>query len=103
MSQIKLTIRHGQTLEVARERLGQAVAEVHNRFGTLVQRIDWTPDRSGVELSGTGFQVNLRVDPQDVHVTGDVPLLGNLLGSTVLTGLKNLLQQTFQKGLPDRR
>jgi hypothetical protein len=40
------------------------------------------------------------VDSQAVHATGDVPILGGLLGSSLGAGLKQIVQQTFQKKLP---
>lgn len=42
----------------------------------------------------------MEVDAQEVHVSGDLPLLGGLLGAPVVTGLKQIVQQTFQKQLP---
>jgi hypothetical protein len=39
------------------------------------------------------------VDAQAVHATGDIPLLGALLGSPVAAGLRQILQQTFRKQL----
>jgi hypothetical protein len=35
----------------------------------------------------------------EVHVSGDLPLLGALLGSPLVAGLKQIVQQTFQKRL----
>jgi hypothetical protein len=49
---------------------------------------------------GLGFWVEMWVDSQAVHATGDVPILGGLLGSSLGTGLKQIVQQTFQKKLP---
>jgi hypothetical protein len=36
------------------------------------------------------------VDAQEVHVSGDMPLLGRLLSGPLTTGLKQIVQQTFQ-------
>jgi hypothetical protein len=40
------------------------------------------------------------IDSQAVHATGDVPILGGRLGGSLGTGLKQIVQQTFQKKLP---
>jgi hypothetical protein len=37
---------------------------------------------------------------QAVHATGDIPLLGQLLGGQLTEGLQRIVQQTFQKKLP---
>jgi hypothetical protein len=102
MALINLSVKHGKTLDEARSLLGTVVPEIQARFGPMVQRVDWAPDRSGVKLTGVGFDVELRVDAQEVHLSGDMPFLGNLLGGPLVSGLKSILQQTFQKQLPSR-
>jgi hypothetical protein len=99
MSTIQLSVKHGRTLEEARKQLEHAVEEVRGRFALLVHRVDWTPDRSGVKLAGTGFEVEMRVDAQDVHVAGDIPILGRLLGGPLASGLKQIVRKNFQKRL----
>jgi len=100
MPLIKLSLKHGRTLEEARSQLETAVHEVHSRCGALVQQVKWSADHSQVRLDGVGFWVEMWVDAQEVHVSGDLPLLGGLLGGPVATGLKQIVQQTFQKKLP---
>jgi hypothetical protein len=99
MSLINLSVKHGQSLEEAQSRLETAVHRVHNQFRSLVRQVTWSADRHQVRLDGVGFWVELWVDAQEVHVSGDIPLLGGLLGSPMATGLKHILQQTFQKKL----
>ena len=97
---INLTIAHGQTLEEARRRLQAAVREVSDRFKSGVRRVEWAADRDRVKLEGPGIWVEMWVDARDVHATGDIPLLGALLGAPVASGLKQVIEQTFQKKLP---
>ena len=100
MPLINLSLKHGRSLEEARSNLETAVREVQHRFRTLVQHVEWSADRSWVRLNGTGFWVELWVDAQEVHAAGDIALLGGLLGGPLTTGLKQIVQQTFQKKLP---
>jgi Putative polyhydroxyalkanoic acid system protein (PHA_gran_rgn) len=100
MPLINLSFKHGQTLDEARSQLETAVREVQQRFGMLLRHIEWSADRSRVRLDGTGFWVELWVDAQEVHATGDIPLLGGLLGGPFVTEIKQIVQQTFQKQLP---
>jgi hypothetical protein len=37
------------------------------------------------------------VDAQNAHATGDIPILGQLLGGPLASGLKQIVQQAFQK------
>ena len=99
MPLINLTLEHGRTLGEARRQLETAVHQISGRFGSLVRRVQWEADRSRVKLEGVGFWIELSVDAQVVHETGDVPILGGLLGSSLSSGLKQILQVTFRKKL----
>jgi hypothetical protein len=98
MPLINVTFVHGQTLEEARRRLEKAVHEVTSQFGG-VRRVEWAADRSRVKLEGAGVWVEMWVDAQNVHATGDIPILGELLGGPLASRLKQVLQQAFQKKL----
>jgi len=100
MPLLNLTVQHGRTLEYARRGLETAVHRVSAQFSTLVRRTEWTPDRQRVKLEGVGFWLEMWVDAQAVHATGDIPILGGLLGGQMLEGLKQIVEQTFQKELP---
>jgi Putative polyhydroxyalkanoic acid system protein (PHA_gran_rgn) len=100
MPLINLSVKHGHTVEEARSRLKTAVEQVHSQFGALVRQVAWSADHSQVRLDGVGFWVELWVDAQEVHASGDIPVLAGLLGSPVAVGLKQILEQTFEKKLP---
>jgi hypothetical protein len=101
MPLIQLSVQHGQTFDEAKKRLEAAVHEVQSRFGTLVRQVEWSTDRSQVRLEGVGFWTEMRVDAQAVHVSADIPVLGRLLGGSVTTRLKEIVQRTFQLKLPE--
>jgi len=101
MSLIHLSVQHGHTFDEAKKRLETAVREIQNRFSTLVQQVEWSTDRSQVRLEGTGFWIEMQVDAQAVHVSADIPVLGRLLGGSVTTRLKEIVQRTFQPKLPE--
>jgi hypothetical protein len=54
MPLIHLTLQHGQTLDEARRRLDVAVGELRVTFGSMIQRVEWAPDRSRVKVEGSG-------------------------------------------------
>lgn len=99
MSLVNLSVRHGRTLDDARQRLEQVVAEVQKNLGAVVHQTEWSADRSSARLAGIGFEARLSVDVQEVHVAIDVPLLGNILASPVVARLKEVVQDKFQKRL----
>jgi hypothetical protein len=96
MPVLTLTVKHGRTQEAARAELEQAVQQVQAQYATMVHRVVWSDDRNTVTIWGTGgIEVELRVDPQDLHVKGDVPNLLGLLGSPLLLGLQGAVRQHF--------
>ena len=99
MPLVDMTVRHGRTLDEASRRLETAVDEVSRRFGTLVRRVEWGADRHRVKIDGVGFWVEMRVDAEVMHATGDIPLLAGLLGSPLASGLKQIVERAFQKKL----
>ena len=100
MPLMNLSVQHGHTFDEARRRLETAVHEITSRFGTLVRRVEWSTDRSQVRLEEIGFWIEMWVDAQAVHVSADIPVLGRLLGGSVTTRLKEIVQRTFQQKLP---
>ena len=100
MPLIDLTVPHGRTMEEARQRLETAVHQVSVQFGTVIRRVEWASDRNRVKLEGVGIRVEIWVDAREVHAMGDIPILGALLGGPLASGLKQIIQQTFQTRLP---
>jgi hypothetical protein len=100
MSLINLSLKHGRSLDEARSSLEKAVGEVHGLLKSMVQRTEWSPDRNRVRIDGTGFWVEMTVDAESVHATGDIPFLGSLLGGPIAGGLKQIVEKSFQKKLP---
>jgi len=98
MSLFHVSVRHGRTQDDARARLETAVNEVRARFATMVHRVDWSADRDAVTVTGTGFVIEMKVDAQEVQVSGDIPILGAMLGRPLEAGVRQIVQKTFGKG-----
>jgi hypothetical protein len=94
-----MSVKHGSTREDARMHLERAIQDVTTRYRSMIQQVQWSEDRNSVHLSGSGAEVDIRVDDREVHVEGDMPFLGGLLGGPLLLGLQGILQQHFPKRL----
>ena len=99
MSLITLSVRHGRTLDDARQRLETTVQQAQSQFGSMIDRTEWSADRNRVKMIGKGFWAELRVDAAEVHLVGDIPLLARLLGGPLTAGLRRLVESNFQKKL----
>jgi Putative polyhydroxyalkanoic acid system protein (PHA_gran_rgn) len=97
MPLFNLTVKHGRTQDAARAELARAIEEVQARFPGMVQRVEWSADRNSVRVSGAAFWAEMRVDPVEVHVTGDVPFLGSLLAGPIQAGLKQIMHRHFEQ------
>jgi hypothetical protein len=98
MPLIDVSVEHGQTLEEAQRRLETVVREASDRIG--LRQVEWSADRRHVKLEGLGARIDMSVDARVIHVTGDLPGLGTLLGGPMATGLKQIVERTFRKQLP---
>jgi hypothetical protein len=95
MSLIEMTIKHNRTQEEARRVLEQSVTDVRGKFGGMIDTCTWSEDRNQVSLAGSGCTCEIRVDPTEVHVRGDVPFLSGLLAAPLAAGLKQIVQRNF--------
>src|SRR5688500_14117206 len=102
MSLIDLTLKHGRSLDEARTQLDTVVNQVRSTFGAMVHSTNWSPDRNAVKLAGNGFSIDMRIDAENVVVSGDIPFLGKLLASPVVAKLKGIVENTFQKKLTEK-
>jgi len=96
MPMINLSLDHGRTIVEARIALEKSVADIQSMFGAMIRRADWAPDRDRVRLHGPGFWIELRVDDRQVHASGEIPALANLLGG----GLRKVLEGRFPRQIP---
>ena len=99
MSLVNFSVQHGKTQDEARRRMESTVNDVCTRFAAMVDRVEWSDDRNTVKVFGKGMEVEIWVDPVNVYVRGDMPVLGALLGGPMLKGLKSIVEQNFQKRL----
>jgi hypothetical protein len=100
MPLIDVTLQHGRTLDEARRRLEATVTEARSRLGSMIQRVEWAPDRGRVKVDGIGFWVEMSVDAISLHAVGDIPVLGRLLGGQFAFGFRQIAEHIFQKKLP---
>jgi hypothetical protein len=99
MSLINLSVKHGQSQDQARANLEKSVDDVRGLFGAMIRRVEWSDNHHKVRLDGAGFWTEMWVDAHEVHATGDIPVLGSLLGGPLAAGLTQVLRRNFPKSL----
>lgn len=101
MSQMKFAVKHERGLDEAKQILHQTVEDVTKHFGMLINKVEWNDAKSDVSIDAKGATVRAWVDPVDVHLTCDVPLLSKLMGGPLVEKLKGLVEDRFQKKLTE--
>jgi hypothetical protein len=97
MRELNFSVRHHMSLDAARARLAETVRDAQTQLGGMIHRVEWSADRSAVTLAGMGFTGRVWVDSEEAHAVIDVPLLGRLLASPLVTVLKGQLEQRFKQ------
>ena len=59
MAQLDIAVEHGQTAKAARANFERAIDAARSRYGRQVRRLEWSADRTVVDVSGAGFDVRL--------------------------------------------
>src|SRR3954468_18342637 len=99
MSLITVSIKHGQPLDDARRSLRLSVGDIHAKFGMMIQRVDWSADGDQVKLTGKGIEIDMRLDAEHLHVSGNLTFLGGLLAGPLAAGVKQILGRNFPRQL----
>jgi hypothetical protein len=79
MAKLDMAVEHGQTPEAARENFEKAVAAAGSQYARWIRRLEWSPDRTAVDVGGTGFDVRLSYDDRKVYARGTIPMAVKLL------------------------
>ena len=74
MPPVNLSFEHGKSYDTARRNFEKGITHAHAKFGMFIHTVVWSDDRTSARLTGTGFEVNLRLDESMVHATGRVPI-----------------------------
>ena len=93
MALLNMSFEHGQTWDVARERFELGITEAEAKFGQYIKSVEWGADRTSAKLKGSGFEVELRVDLENVHATGTIPFFAKFLEKPV----RKFLEETFKR------
>ena len=96
MAPLNLSVKHGQTWDVARANFEKAIEAARTQFGMWIRRVEWSDDRTSAQLSGPGYSVEMSVDAHEVHARGNLPAFARLFEAP----LKAFLKKTFDRPLP---
>ncbi len=89
MAEVNLSFDHGQTWEVAQANFRHGIDEAVKHHGKHFNPVVWSDGRNAASLSGTGWKLDLKVDPTKVHVTGHVPFFLRFLEKPVMKFVEN--------------
>jgi hypothetical protein len=94
MPAVNLSFEHGQSYDAARTNFEKGITQAQAKFGMFIHKVVWSDDRTSARLTGTGFEVDLRLDESMVHATGHVPIFLRFLEGPI----RKFLAKTFKDG-----
>jgi hypothetical protein len=97
MAQIQRSIPHGQSWEAARVNFVRGIDRAIAEHGKHFNPAEWNADKTAVRLTGTGFALNLNVDPTSVHVTGNIPFFLKFLEGPVLKSVEDFIRTSAEQ------
>jgi hypothetical protein len=92
MAQLDMAVEHGQSAEAARANFEKAIAAAQSQYGSWIQRLEWSPDRTAVSVAGTGFDIRISFDDRNVYARGTIPIAVKLLEGPI----KAFLARSFK-------
>ena len=93
MAELNMTVKHGQTADVARANFERVITAAHAHHGRWIRHVEWSVDRKSAILSGPAYRVTLSFDDQNVYARGNVPLALKLLEGPV----RRFIEQTLAR------
>ena len=94
MSAFKMSVKHGQPFEVAKANFEKGITSAAAQFGQFIKTVDWADDRTAARLGGPGFSVDLKVDAEAVHASGEVPFFVRFMEGPI----RKFVEQTLKSG-----
>lgn len=92
MARLDMAVEHGQTLAVAKANFETAINEARGQYPRWIQRVNWSVDRTMVDVAGPGFDVRLSYDDRKVYARGTIPLAVKLLEVPIQAFLSRVLK-----------
>ena len=93
MAALDTTVKHGRDFATARANFEEAVTAASTKYGQFIREVEWSEDRTEARLTGPGFDVLLRVDPEVVRATGTVPFFVRMLEGPVMKFIEETLRR----------
>ena len=92
MAALNMSVKHGQGLDVARANFEKGITSAQSQYGKYIRQVDWSDDRNSARLSGKGFSVDLTLDAESVHATGEVPFFVRFMEGPI----RKFVEQTLK-------
>ena len=95
MPKVQIRKEHGMTRQEAVERVRGVLAEVQEKYGHRIDRVDWNPTGDGGTGKGTGFKIRFNIDDVGIHVEVDLSFVLSPLKSKVARKIDEKLTAAF--------
>lgn len=95
MADISVRRTHGMELDDAKQKVESIVDEVQDEFSSLVNKIDWSNDKSHAEVTGKGFSGQFEVDEDEVSVDINLKMFARPFKGKVKSRIDSRMDEYF--------
>ncbi len=93
MARLHLALEHDHPLDVAQAKFEAGISEALERYGSWVDRVDWSEDRHSATVSGSGYQVRLWYDERLFHAQGQIPLAWKVFEGAIRHHIRKVIDR----------
>jgi hypothetical protein len=93
MARLNLALEHDQPLDVAQAKFEAGISEALSRYGSRVDRLDWSEDRQSATVAGSGYEVRLWYDERFFHAQGHIPLAWKIFEGAIRHHIRKLIDR----------
>lgn len=95
MADISVHRSHNLSLEEARSKVDQIVADIQAEFGNLVSSVSWNADKTVADVGGKAFNGKFHLSEGKVGIDVDLKLFAKPLKSKVQEKIEDRMTRYF--------
>jgi hypothetical protein len=86
-------MEHGRPPGAAQASFEAGIEEAVSRYGSWIDRVDWSEDRHAARITGSGYDVNLWYDDRFLHAQGQIPLAWKLFEPAIRSRIRSMIDR----------
>jgi hypothetical protein len=86
-------MEHGRPPESVQASFEAGIQEAISKYGSWIDRLDWSEDRRAARIAGSGYDVSLWYDERYLHARGKIPLAWKLFEPAIRSRIRTMIER----------